>query len=63
MTPSLGAGLRAAAASMGSVTMWKATAAEAAADSCRNERREKGEALWNGMAELRFICKTSDHKT
>src|ERR1039458_2761904 len=52
MTPSLENGLRAAAASMGSVTIWKAAAA---AESCRNERREKGERLRDGMANLRFI--------
>jgi hypothetical protein len=40
---------------MGSVTMWKAAAAEAAAERCRNERREKGERFRDGMANLRFI--------
>src|ERR1700734_2965713 len=60
MTPSLGTDLRenvgrAAAASMGSVTIWKAAAAEAVAESCRNERRENGERLWDGMAKLRFM--------
>jgi hypothetical protein len=54
MTPSFEIGRRAAAASMGSVTTWKAAAAEAAAESCRNERREKAERFWNGMATLRF---------
>src|SRR5579863_7256839 len=41
VTPSLEYGRRAAAASMGSVTMWQAAAADAAAERCRNERREK----------------------
>src|SRR5580704_13939334 len=49
MTPSLEIGRRAAAASMGSVTTWKPAKAEAAAESCRNERREKGERFWTGM--------------
>jgi hypothetical protein len=37
---------------MGSVTIRKAAAA---AESCRNERREKGETLSEGMANLRSI--------
>src|SRR3954468_17276334 len=43
MTASAACGgrFRAAAASMGSLTIWKALAADAAADNCRNERREK----------------------
>jgi hypothetical protein len=37
---------------MGSVQIWMAAAA---AESCRKERREKGEMLRVGMANLRFI--------
>src|ERR1700689_767387 len=49
-TASLPCGMRwrAAAASMGSVIPWKTAAADAAADRCRNERREK-----RGMGTLR----------
>src|SRR5579863_5502043 len=54
MTASLDIGWcgRAAAASMGSVKIWLAAAA---ADSCKKERREKGETLRVGMENLRFI--------
>jgi hypothetical protein len=53
MTASFEDGLRrAAAASTGSVTIWKAAAA---AESCRNDRREKGEMFSDGMANLRRI--------
>jgi hypothetical protein len=39
---------------MGSVTTLKAAAAETAAESCRNVRRE-GETFPDGMTNLRFI--------
>jgi len=55
MTASLENGLRAAAASIGSVTIWKAAAAEAAADRWRNERREKGREFRDGIANLQFV--------
>src|ERR1700687_977047 len=44
-TPSIGKRFRAARASIGSVTMRNASAAEAAADRLRNERREVEETL------------------
>jgi hypothetical protein len=37
---------------MGSVTICRAAAA---AENCRNERREKGERFLDGMANLRFL--------
>jgi hypothetical protein len=55
MTASFGKGARAAAASIGSVTIWKAAAAEAVADRWRNERREKGRECRDGIANLRFV--------
>ncbi|MGA9392246.1 MAG: hypothetical protein WBV69_17595 [Candidatus Sulfotelmatobacter sp.] len=51
MTPSLDNGLwRATAASMGSLTTWKAAAA---VENCRNERRENGKRFPDGTADLR----------
>jgi len=40
---------------MGSVTTWRAAAAEAAADKWRNERRENGERFRDGIANLQFV--------
>jgi len=37
------------------VTIWKAAAAEAAADRWRNERREKGREFRDGIANLQFV--------